>query len=64
MKNNKQLRKITYIDVGEMSLKELYRLLSKNYVPWYKDSMFWILALALSSPYILMFLSNLNKVGE
>ena len=49
-------RKVYYIDVGKMSRKELCQLLNIKYVPWYRDSIFWALALAFAMPTIMLLL--------
>lgn len=43
-------RKVHYIDVSGMTEKELCRVLNIKYVPWYKSTLFWALALCLSLP--------------
>lgn len=43
-------RKVHYIDVSNMSEKELCSLLNIPYVPWYKSSLFWGLALVFTMP--------------
>lgn len=49
-------RKIHYIDVSKMSEKELCQTLNIEYIPWYKSSFFWALALWFSLPSIILFL--------
>ena len=45
-------RKIIYIDVSKMSQQELCETLGIEYVPWYKNSLFWLMALTFSMPSI------------
>jgi hypothetical protein len=47
-------RKVHYIDVSTMTEQELCRTLNIKYVPWYKSSLFWALALCFSLPSIIM----------
>jgi hypothetical protein len=53
-------RKICYIDVSNMSQKEVCDLLRIEYAPWYKSSFFWLCALMFSMPSILMMIGNLK----
>jgi hypothetical protein len=46
-------RTIHYIDVSKMSEKELCNTLGLEYIPWYKSSLFWALALSFSLPSLL-----------
>ena len=41
-------RKVHYIDVSKMNEREVCQLLNIEYVPWYRSSMFWALALYFS----------------
>lgn len=50
-------RTIHYIDVSKMSKKELCDTLGMKYVPWYKDSLLWLMILVFSMPSI-MILAN------
>ena len=45
-------RKVIYIDVSKMSEQELCETLKIKYVPWYKSSLFWLMALTFSMPSI------------
>jgi len=47
-------RKVHYIDVSKMTERELCQTLNIPYVPWYRSSMFWALALCFSLPSIMM----------
>jgi hypothetical protein len=47
-------RKVHYIDVIKMSEKELCKVLNIKYVPWYRSSLFWALAVCFSLPSIIM----------
>ena len=47
-------RKVVYIDVSKMSEQELWQILDIEYLPWYRSSMFWALALGFSLPSIMM----------
>ena len=47
-------RNVVYIDVSKMSEQELCRVLNIEYVPWYRSSMFWALALCFSLPSIMI----------
>jgi hypothetical protein len=46
-------RKIVYIDVADMSEKELCETLGIKYTPWYKSSFFWGLAMIFAGPFLL-----------
>jgi len=50
-------RKIIYVDVSKMSERELCEQLGIEYIPWYKSSLFWGMALMFSIPSI-MILTN------
>ena len=41
-------RKVTYIDVGDMSMKEACAAVGTKYTPWYKSIFFWGSILLLS----------------
>lgn len=56
-KLSKNGRKIYYIDVSNMTEKELCSVLGVKYVPWYKSAFFWAYAL-LFSMHSLMMLFN------
>jgi hypothetical protein len=47
-------RTVNYIDVSKMSEKELCKVLDIEYVPWYRSSLFWALAVCFSLPSIIM----------
>lgn len=49
-------RKVIYIDVSKMTERELCHTLNIKYVPWYRSSLFWALALCFSMPSVLMLL--------
>lgn len=53
-------RKVHYIDVSKMSEKELCQTLNIEYVPWYKSTLFWALALCFSLPSIILILEILK----
>lgn len=54
-------RKVHYIDVSEMSEKELCETLNIPYVPWYRDSIFLALALVFTMPSILIITLEIFK---
>ena len=47
-------RTVHYIDVSKMTEKELCKVLNIKYVPWYRGSLFWSLALCFSLPSVIM----------
>ena len=47
-------RMVHYIDVSKMTEQELCRTPNIEYVPWYRSSMFWALALCFSLPSIIL----------
>lgn len=47
-------RKVIYIDVSKMSEKELCDTLGIEYIPWYKNSLFWLMVLTFSLPSVIM----------
>ena len=47
-------RTVHYIDVSQMTERELCRTLNIAYVPWYRSSLFWALAVCFSLPSIIM----------
>jgi hypothetical protein len=53
-------RKVQYIDVGNMSEKELCQLLDIEYVPWYKSTVFWALEFCLAMPSIILIFGALK----
>ena len=53
-------RNVIYIDVSKMSEKELCQVLNIPYIPWYRSSFFWALALCLSLPSILTIIGVLQ----
>lgn len=54
--------KVQYIDVSNMTEKEICQLLNIKYVPWYKSGIFWLLALVFCSPSFLAILSIVEKL--
>ena len=53
-------RKVHYIDVSKMTEEELCQVLNIEYVPWYKSSLFWSLAICFSLPSILLIVESLK----
>ena len=53
-------RKIHYIDVSKMTEKEICQVLNIEYVPWYRSSFFWALAILFSSPSIILIMEILK----
>ena len=53
-------RKIIYVDVSKMSEHELCEQLGIEYIPWYKSSLFWSMALAFSVPSIMILTNSLQ----
>jgi hypothetical protein len=53
-------RTVHYIDVSKMSEKELCQTLNIKYVPWYKSTLFWALAMCFSLPSIVLILEILK----
>ena len=53
-------RKVVYIDVSKMSEQELCQTLNIKYVPWYKSTLFWSMALCFSLPSIVSILEILK----
>ena len=51
-------RKVIYIDVSKMSEQELCETLGVEYVPWYKSSLFWLMALTFSMPSIVILINT------
>lgn len=47
-------RTIHYIDVSNMTEKELCQVLNIEYIPWYKSSLFWGLVLCFSLPSVIL----------
>jgi hypothetical protein len=47
-------RTVHYIDVSRMTERELCQTLNIAYVPWYRSSLFWVLAVCFSLPSIMM----------
>jgi hypothetical protein len=47
-------RKVHYIDASGMSEQELCRVLNIKYVPWYKSTLFWALAVCFSLPSMIL----------
>lgn len=54
-------RKVVYIDVSKMTEKELCETLNIPYVPWYRSTFFWSMALCLSLPSIVMMLMEILR---
>lgn len=53
-------RKITYIDVSKMTEKEVCEVLKIEYVPWYRSSLFWGLAICFTIPSIILLIEVLK----
>lgn len=53
-------RKIHYIDVSKMPEHEICQVLNIKYVPWYRSSMFWSLALCFTLPSFILILEILK----
>jgi hypothetical protein len=47
-------RKVVYVDVSKMTERELCETLDIPYVPWYRSTFFWSMALLFSLPSIIM----------
>ena len=58
--NHNSERRVIRIDVGQMSLKEACAAVGVKYVPWYKDSFFWMLAMGFAGPSVLTIVSILK----
>lgn len=52
-------RNVIYIDVSKMTEQELCHVLNIPYIPWYRSSLFWALALCLCLPNILIIIGVL-----
>jgi len=55
---NTNQRKSLYVDVSKMSEQELCETLGIKYVPWYKSSLFWAMALTFSMPSIAILINT------
>ena len=53
-------RTVHYIDVSKMTERELCQTLNIEYVPWYRSSLFWSLAVCFSLPSIIMIMEILK----
>ena len=53
-------RKVHYIDVSKMTEQELCQVLNIKYVPWYKSTLFWALAVCFSLPSMILILEILK----
>ena len=53
-------KRIHYIDVSKMTEKELCQVLNIKYVPWYKSTLFWSLALCFTSPSFILIVEILK----
>lgn len=58
--NEAKQRKVHYIDVSGMSEQELCQTLNIEYVPWYKSTLFWALAVCFSLPSMVLILEILK----
>ena len=54
------IAEVHYIDVSKMTEQELCQILNIEYVPWYKSSLFWAMALCFSLPSITMIMEILK----
>lgn len=52
-------RKVHYIDVSNMTEKELCMLLDIEYVPWYRSLVFWALVLLFSNVSTFLLIASL-----
>lgn len=50
-------RKIHQVNASNLTEKQICELLNIRYVPWYKDSLFWSLALVFSAPTLILLFS-------
>ena len=55
-------RKVHYIDASKMTEQELCQVLNIEYVPWYRSTLFWALALCFSLPNIVLILEILKCI--
>ena len=53
-------RNVIYIDASKMTEQELCQVLNIKYVPWYRSSMFWALAILFSLPSIVLIMEILR----
>jgi hypothetical protein len=53
-------RTVHYIDVSKMTEQELCQTLNIEYVPWYRSSLFWSLAVCFSLPSVIMIVEILK----
>jgi hypothetical protein len=53
-------RKVHYVDVSKMLEQELCQILNIKYVPWYKSTLFWALAVCFSLPSMILIVEILK----
>jgi hypothetical protein len=53
-------RNVVYIDVSTMTEQELCQVLNIKYIPWYRSSMFWALALWFTLPSFILIMEILK----
>ena len=53
-------RTVHYIDVSKMTERELCETLNIPFVPWYRSSMFWALALCFTLPNLMIIMEILR----
>ena len=53
-------RTVHYIDASGMTERELCQVLNMEYVPWYKSTLFWALAVCFSLPSMILILEILK----
>ena len=53
-------RRVIYVDVSKMSEQELCQVLKIKYVPWYRSSMFWAMALSFALPSVILIMDLLK----
>lgn len=53
-------RNVVYIDVSTMTEQEICQVLNIKYVPWYRSSMFWALALCFTLPSFMLIMEVLK----
>ena len=54
------MRNVVYIDVSEMTQKELCKTLGIEYMPWYKSSFFWLMLICFGLQPIMIILKVLS----
>jgi hypothetical protein len=52
-------RKVIYIDVSQMTEREMCQLLNVEYIPWYRSTFFWTITLFYSALLFNLFLTIL-----